>query len=115
METEGTLLPEHRTAVERGLKLPGLDCLPARLEILQAEGPGKALIWIREGKFHQVKRMMASLGCPVTFLKRSAVGGLRLGAELAPGQWRELTAEEAERVFLPDPAAESEDVVKLNK
>ena len=114
-ETEGTLLPEHREAVERGLKLPGLDCLPARLEILQASGPGKALLRIREGKFHQVKRMLAFLGCPVTFLKRNAVGGLRLDGDLAPGQWRELTAEEAERVFLPEPPAEPEAVVKLNK
>ena len=99
VETEGALRPEHVAAVEKGLRLRGMECLPARLEILQAEGPGKALVTVREGKYHQVKRMMAALGCPVTFLKRTAIGGLRLDGDLAPGQWRELTAEEAGRVF----------------
>ena len=101
VETRGTLLPEHRGAAERGIRLGDMQCLPAHLEILQAEGPGKALVAVREGKFHQVKRMMASLDCPVTFLKRTAIGGLRLDGDLEPGQWRELTPEEAEAVFRP--------------
>ena len=102
VETEGTLLPEHCQAMERGIRLSDMECLPAGLKILQAEGPGKALVTVREGKFHQVKRMMASLNCPVTFLKRTAIGGLRLDGGLVPGQWKELTKEEAELVFLSE-------------
>ncbi len=115
VETEGTLLPAFRAEMERGLRLSDMECLPARLEILRPEGPGKALVFVREGKFHQVKRMMASLGCPVTFLKRNAIGGLRLDGSLAPGQWRELTREEADLVFRPDAAEEAGAVGNLNK
>ncbi len=99
VETKGTLLPEYCQAVERGLRLNDMECLPARLSILQTERPGKALVTVREGKYHQVKRMMASLNCPVTFLKRTAIGGLRLDEGLAPGGWKELTREEAYAVF----------------
>lgn len=107
VETEGTLLPEYCKAMEQGIRLKDVECLPARMQILQPENPGRALVFVREGKFHQVKRMMAALHCPVTFLKRCAIGGLRLDETLAPGQWRELTREEAERVFLPETAEET--------
>jgi 16S rRNA U516 pseudouridylate synthase RsuA-like enzyme len=48
---------------------------------------------IREGKYHQVKRMSAQVGHPVLKLKRIAYGPLRLG-RLAPGAWRDLSQEE---------------------
>ena len=102
VETEGRILPEYCSEMERGIRLKDMACLPARLKILQTEGPGKALVMVREGKFHQVKRMMASLNCPVTLLKRTAIGGLRLDETLTPGGWRELTREEAETVFTAD-------------
>ena len=54
---------------------------------------------LREGKFHQVKRMCASRGKPVTYLKRLSMGPLKLDDSLQPGQWRELTPEE-ERALL---------------
>jgi 16S rRNA pseudouridine516 synthase len=44
-----------------------------------------------EGKYHQVKRMLASRGKPVLELRRLAVGGLELGDSLAAGEFRELT------------------------
>ena len=65
--------------------------LPAGLEILS---PGECLVTLREGKFHQVKRMLAARGKPVTYLKRLSMGPLRLDPELAPGAFRMLTAEE---------------------
>ena len=51
---------------------------------------------IREGKFHQVKRMMEAVGCPVKFLKRLTMGPLTLDESLKPGEYRPLTEEELE-------------------
>ena len=64
---------------------------PAQLEIL---GECEARLTIQEGKYHQVKRMFASIGNKVVGLHRERVGGLTLDEELAPGEYRELTAEE---------------------
>jgi 16S rRNA pseudouridine516 synthase len=68
----------------------GLVCLPAKLEPL---GPGESLITVCEGKYHQVRRMMASRGMTVDYLERRIEGGLALG-DLPRGWVRELTAEE---------------------
>jgi 16S rRNA pseudouridine516 synthase len=65
-------------------------CLPARLEIT---GPVTARLHIREGKYHQVRRMFASQGCTVTGLHRTRIGDIKLG-DLAPGRWRVLTDQE---------------------
>ena len=51
---------------------------------------------IREGKFHQVKRMMEAVGCPVLFLKRLSMGPLVLDENLKPGEYRPLTDTERE-------------------
>ena len=76
-EHEGTASAEDCAAFEAGLTLgDGTKCLPARLE---GQGPGKSLIHVQEGKYHQVRRMMAARGMPVTYLKRIAEGGLTLG------------------------------------
>ena len=53
---------------------------------------------ICEGKFHQVKRMFEARGKKVTYLKRVSMAGISLDEALKPGEWRELTAEEAERL-----------------
>lgn len=71
----------------------GYTCLPAGLELL---GESEALVTLREGKYHQIKRMCASRGKPVIFLKRLTFGTLTLDESLAEGEWRELTAEELE-------------------
>jgi len=68
----------------------GTVCLPAKLEPI---GPGESLITVCEGKYHQVRRMMASRGMTVDYLERRTEGGLPLG-NLPRGQVRELTAEE---------------------
>ena len=89
---DGALEPGDIAAFAAGMTLgDGLECLPAGLEILS---PTEALVTLREGKFHQVKRMLAARGKPVLYLKRLSMGRLRLDPVLAPGAWRMLTEEE---------------------
>ena len=92
---EGALDAGDCAAFAAGMTLgDGLVCLPAGLEILSSGAESEALVTIREGKFHQIKRMLAARGKPVRYLKRLSMGPLRLDDSLAPGEWRELTAEE---------------------
>lgn len=75
----------------------GLECLPAELEILSVsdeEYTSEAQITIREGKFHQIKRMFSSIGAEVIYLKRLSMGPLTLDPDLAPGEYRRLTTDE---------------------
>ena len=82
-------------AFEGGLTLrDGTVCRPAKLEILS---PGECRVTVTEGKYHQVRRMMASRGLPVTYLKREREGALTLGG-LAPGAVRELNPDEIARL-----------------
>ena len=81
------------TAFQQGITLgDGLECLPAGLEPL--EDGSRCLVTLREGKFHQVKRMLAHRGKPVTYLKRLSMGSLQLDESLPKGGWRELTERE---------------------
>lgn len=90
-EHEGTCDEEDVKAFKEGLILRDeTHCLPAGLEPL---GEGKSLVRVQEGKYHQVRRMLASRGKPVTYLKRMAEGGVSLG-DLPLGMTRELTEEE---------------------
>lgn len=89
---DGRLEPSDRQAFAAGMTLgDGLECMPAGLEIL---GPDEALVTLQEGKFHQVKRMLAARGKPVLYLKRLSMGDLQLDEGLQPGEFRHLTAEE---------------------
>ena len=72
----------------------GLHCLPAGLEPLR-DG-SECLVTLREGKYHQVKRMLAARGKPVTALKRLSMGPLSLDEGLREGEWRPLTGQELE-------------------
>ena len=98
LEVDGVLDEEDRAACEEGITLAdGYTCLPARLE---PQGEGRsALLTISEGKYHQVKRMMASRGKPVTYLKRVCFGGVQLDQTLDKGCWRALTEEEKAELF----------------
>ena len=88
---EGTAAREDVEAFAKGLTLrDGTVCLPAGLEAL---GEGESLITVCEGKYHQVRRMMASRNMTVTYLERRKEGPLALGS-LPRGQVRELTEEE---------------------
>lgn len=78
-------------AFAAGLTLrDGTRCRPARLEIL---GPGQVRVTVHEGKYHQVRRMLAAVGAPVDTLLRERFGPLTLDG-LQSGQWRNLTKEE---------------------
>lgn len=94
---DGILTQENVEAFAGGMTLgDGLTCLPAGLEVLE-EGHA-CLVTLHEGKFHQVKRMLAACGAPVTYLKRLSMGPLTLEEGLAPGQWRTLTRKELEKL-----------------
>lgn len=91
----GRLVPEDCAAFEAGMTLgDGLECMPAGLEILAAGEESECLVTLREGKFHQVKRMLAARGKPVVYLKRLSMGSLRLDESLPAGAFRLLTDEE---------------------
>lgn len=87
-------------AFEAGVTLDdGYRTMPAGLvvrEVREAEdGPlSRVIVTIREGKFHQVKRMFEAFGKRVVHLRRVAMGPLRLDPHLKPGAYRELTEEE---------------------
>ena len=88
---EGTAAAADVQAFADGITLrDGTACLPAKLELL---GPGESLVTVCEGKYHQVRRMMASRNMTVSYLERRKEGLLTLG-DLPRGQVRELTAEE---------------------
>ena len=88
---EGAATVEDVEAFQKGVMLrDGTECLPAKLEPL---GPGESLITVCEGKYHQVRRMMASRNMTVLYLERREEGPLTLG-DLPRGQVRELTATE---------------------
>ena len=70
--------------------------LPAYLEILKSEEISEIRLTIREGKFHQVKRMFHAVGKEVIYLKRLQMGILVLDPRLALGEYRELTGQELE-------------------
>ena len=88
---EGQALQADVEAFAAGLTLrDGTVCLPAGLEPI---GPGESLITVCEGKYHQVRRMMASRNMTVTYLERRQEGELTLG-DLPRGSVRELTEAE---------------------
>ena len=90
--TDGITDESDVKAFREGIELrDGTKCLPAKLEITGTE---VCYVTVVEGKYHQVKRMLASRSKPVQQLHRCSIGGLMLDENLAPGQYRALTAEE---------------------
>ncbi len=107
---EGRAAEEDVEAFAGGLVLgDGTVCLPALLEPM---GEGQSLITVREGKYHQVRRMMASRGLPVTYLERWKEGSLTLG-DLPRGQVRELTEEEIQSLDRGESCPDSGNTVNL--
>lgn len=96
-EVDGHVDGEDVAALAAGMTLgDGTVCLPAGLEPL---GDGSAcLVTLREGKYHQVKRMLAARGKPVRALHRLSMGPLVLDEGLEAGKWRFLTAPEREQL-----------------
>ena len=92
---EGTAGEADTAAFAAGLTLrDGTVCLPAKLEPL---GEGESLVTVCEGKYHQVRRMMASRNMTVLYLERRQEGCLTLG-DLPRGSVRELTETEISRL-----------------
>ena len=74
------------------------DPKPVRAAECESTGSHSLRLTLTEGKYHQVKRMIAAVGNRVVTLHRSRIGALALPAELAPGKWRWLEAEELAKV-----------------
>ncbi|WKV07659.1 pseudouridine synthase [Thermoanaerobacterium sp. CMT5567-10] len=72
----------------------GYKTMPADLEIISSGSISKVYVSIKEGKYHQIKRMFESLGSKVIYLKRLSMGYLNLDENLKEGEWRELTDDE---------------------
>ena len=77
---------------------------PVRAQAAEAAGERHLRLTLTEGKYHQVKRMVAAVGNRVESLHRSCIGGLKLDSTLPPGQWRWLTDDEV-RALTEKPAA----------
>ena len=72
------------------------DPKPVRAAACAARGDTHLQLTLTEGKYHQVKRMVAAVGNRVEGLHRSSIGPVVLPEDLLPGQWRWLTAEEVQ-------------------
>ena len=98
---EGGMTPEDAAAFERGIVLSdGTECMPARLDILSTtQDESVVQIHLKEGKFHQVKRMVKACGKSVVDLERLTMGPLKLDERLALGECRPLTEEERQSLM----------------
>ena len=77
----------------------GTKCLPAFIEVVEDEAQPLVKVKIREGKYHQIKRMFAAIGNEVLVLKRTQIGELALDEKLKEGECRELNAEEIAKLI----------------
>lgn len=82
--------------LENGVDIGGYVTKPCRVEPLS---PNEAYITVTEGKFHQVKRMLAAVGNKVEYLRRDSFAGLELDSSLEPGQYRQLCTNEIEKIL----------------
>lgn len=81
----------------------GTKCLPAQVTVIEAGDEPLVEVVIYEGKYHQIKRMFAAVGCHVVWLKRDAMGGLNLDESLPEGGCRPLTEEEKISIIAKNP------------
>lgn len=95
VEVDGYVEESHIKKFKEGVKLEDdYKTLPAKLEIIQSGVISKVNLTIKEGKFHQVKRMFESQSMKVLYLKRISMGPLVLDENLNPGEYRELRESE---------------------
>ncbi len=96
LKFDGILTDKKISRFEEGITLEdGYLCMPASYEKL-SENEG--ILSIKEGKYHQVKRMLEALDCTVTYLKRISFGPIELDKDLEEGKYRFLTEEELKRL-----------------
>jgi 23S rRNA pseudouridine2605 synthase len=96
-EVEGEPSDDALAQLAKGVELEDGITSPAKVDRL---GPSRIELTIHEGRKHQVKRMLEAVGHPVSHLHRSHYAGLTLDG-LAPGEWRELTRDEVNRLRSP--------------
>jgi len=97
-ELDGPVGREDQRAFQAGIALKDFVCAPAELEI-GGEASERCTVTVREGKYHQVKRMFHQRGREVLYLKRLSMGPIRLDPSLKPGEYRALTEKELELLF----------------
>lgn len=94
-ECEGRLTESDVLAFESGIELKDFTCRPAKMQIISAGEDGSvAEVILTEGKYHQVKRMFATVGHPLNRLMRLRIGCVTLDETLEVGGYRSLTPEE---------------------
>ncbi len=92
LESKEELFAHHFKLIEEGITIDqGIVCKPARIDKLSSHCYH---LWISEGKFHQVKRMIQACDSEVTYLKRLSMGELKLDETLAKGDYRDCNEEE---------------------
>lgn len=98
----GNVGPSTLATLRKGIELEDGATAPAHVKILQRQPDATVLeITLREGRKRQVRRMLEAVGHPVRRLVRVAIAGVELG-DLPPGQWRELSEDEVERLRGPE-------------
>ena len=98
-QVKGIMTQENVEKFAQGIPLKDFTCQPARLELVTIDtekNQSQIRVTIAEGKFHQVKRMVAYCGKEVVDLQRMTMGTLTLDENLKRGEWRRLTKEELE-------------------
>ena len=98
-QVKGIMTDEDIKAFEQGIPLKDFTCQPAKLELVSVDTEKEeslVRVTIAEGKFHQVKRMVAYCGKEVVDLQRLTMGTLTLDEDLKRGEWRRLSQEELE-------------------
>ena len=101
-QVEGIMSQEDVDTFAKGISLKDFTCQPAKLELVSVDSvknQSLVRVTIAEGKFHQVKRMVAYCGKEVVDLQRLTMGTLALDENLERGEWRRLTKEELENVL----------------
>ncbi len=96
---EKPVAPEDIIAFEKGVTWGDVAFAPAKLYVCPGEEPNAAYVEIREGKFHQVKRMFQAVGNQVLALERLRIGGLYLDKSLPEGGCRLLEKAEIASIF----------------
>ena len=101
-QVKGIMTQEDVETFAKGIPLKDFTCQPAKLEILSVDSnkdESQVRVTIAEGKFHQVKRMVAYCGKEVVDLQRLTMGTLVLDENLKQGEWRRISQAELELLF----------------
>ena len=101
-QVKGIMTDADVETFAQGIPLKDFTCQPAKLELVSVDAEKNqslVRVTIAEGKFHQVKRMVAYCGKEVVDLQRLTMGTLILDEDLKRGEWRRLTKDELEALL----------------